>query len=124
MWETDIRLCYQTLSKNQKKAADLLLADPARAGRMTVRACAAGAGVGQATVLRMLQAAGYNTAAIGKWHLGMGDGNVDWNTQMDHVNDTDNLYMVTDDFAYYSYRKILAQDVTFSASEGVALSGP
>ena len=59
MWETDIRLCYQTLSKNQKKAADLLLADPARAGRMTVRACAAGAGVGQATVLRMLQAAGY-----------------------------------------------------------------
>ncbi len=47
---------------------------------------------------------------------------VDWNTQMDHVNDTDNLYMVTDDFAYYSYRKILAQDVTFSASEGVALS--
>ena len=59
MWETDIRLCYQTLSKTQKKAADLLLADPTRAGRMTVRACAAGAGVGQATVLRMLQAAGY-----------------------------------------------------------------
>ena len=47
---------------------------------------------------------------------------VDWNTQMDHVNDTDNLYMVTDDFAYYSYRTIIAQDVTFSASEGVALS--
>ena len=48
---------------------------------------------------------------------------VDWNTQMDHVNDTDNLYMVTDDFAYYSYRTIIAQDVAFSASEGVALSG-
>lgn len=31
------------------------------------------------TMPKMFQAAGYNTAAIGKWHLGMGDGNVDWN---------------------------------------------
>ena len=31
------------------------------------------------TMPKMFQAAGYNTAAIGKWHLGMGDGNTDWN---------------------------------------------
>ncbi len=31
------------------------------------------------TMPKMFQAAGYSTAAIGKWHLGMGDGNVDWN---------------------------------------------
>lgn len=36
----------------------------------------------QPTMPKMFQAAGYSTAAIGKWHLGMGDGNVDWNTQI------------------------------------------
>lgn len=47
---------------------------------------------------------------------------MDWDTQMDHVNDTDNLYLITDDGAYYSYRRLLAQDVTFNVSEGVTLS--
>lgn len=36
----------------------------------------------QPTMPKMFQAEGYSTAAIGKWHLGMGDGNVDWNTQI------------------------------------------
>ena len=47
---------------------------------------------------------------------------VSWHTQMDHVNDTDNLYLVTNDGEYYSYRTFLAQDVSFNTSEGVTLS--
>ncbi|MCI2285396.1 sulfatase-like hydrolase/transferase [Colwellia sp. MSW7] len=31
------------------------------------------------TLPKMFQKAGYKTAVIGKWHLGLGSGNVDWN---------------------------------------------
>lgn len=31
------------------------------------------------TLPKMMQQSGYKTGAIGKWHLGMGDGNVNWN---------------------------------------------
>lgn len=36
-------------------------------------------GTDQFTMPKMFRAAGYKTAAIGKWHLGMGDGKPDWN---------------------------------------------
>ena len=36
-------------------------------------------GQDQFTLPKMMQAAGYTTGAIGKWHLGMGNGNINWN---------------------------------------------
>ena len=36
----------------------------------------------QMTIPKMLQARGYSTGIVGKWHLGLGDGNVDWNDRI------------------------------------------
>ncbi|PZX48302.1 sulfatase family protein [Algoriphagus chordae] len=33
----------------------------------------------QMTIPKMLRGQGYQTGVVGKWHLGLGDGNVDWN---------------------------------------------
>ena len=33
----------------------------------------------QMTIPKMLRDKGYHTGIVGKWHLGLGDGNVDWN---------------------------------------------
>jgi arylsulfatase A-like enzyme len=34
---------------------------------------------GQDTIAAMFKRAGYTTAVIGKWHMGLGDGDLDWN---------------------------------------------
>jgi arylsulfatase A len=38
--------------------------------------------VDKPTLPGMLRKAGYTTAVVGKWHLGLGDGNVDWNGEV------------------------------------------
>ena len=36
----------------------------------------------QATIPKMLKKEGYHTGIVGKWHLGVGNGNVDWNEKI------------------------------------------
>ena len=38
--------------------------------------------LGKQTLPSMLQKAGYKTGVVGKWHLGLGDANMDWNKKV------------------------------------------
>lgn len=42
--------------------------------------------------------------------------------QLDQIQTTDVLYLISDDGAYFSTRELRSQDITFTASEGVALT--
>lgn len=39
-------------------------------------------GINQMTIPKMLKEKGYHTGIVGKWHLGLGNGNLDWNTKI------------------------------------------
>ena len=47
---------------------------------------------------------------------------VSWENQMDHVMDTDTLYLISNNREYFSVRKMWLQDVTFTPSENVTLT--
>ncbi len=42
-------------------------------------------GKDKCTLPKIFQKAGYKTGVVGKWHLGLGDGKIDWNASINHT---------------------------------------
>lgn len=61
MWKDTIRITYQSLTRQQKQAADYLLKDDLDVWNLTIREMAANAEIGQPTIIRMLQNCGYKS---------------------------------------------------------------
>jgi len=64
MWKDLIKLSYQEMTRTQKQAADYILANENEIPNLTIRTFAVSAGVGQPTILRMLQKCGYASWSV------------------------------------------------------------
>lgn len=58
-WKSDLKLEFANFTKSERKVAKYLLEMENEIEKMTVRKCAAGAEVGQPTVVRTVQRIGY-----------------------------------------------------------------
>ena len=60
-WKTDLQMELANLPRQEKKAARYLLEQEEQIETMTLRQCAAGAGIGQPTVVRLVHRLGYES---------------------------------------------------------------
>lgn len=64
----------------------------------------------------------YSTGSYFSKFCNQAEAFVSWDSQMDHSQDTDALYLISDNGAYFSVRKMGLQETGFLPSEGVCLT--